>query len=168
MAARFELDLRPQWEAIQAVWNPCHAHLADQKLDLPTAYALAMVIQELLESAVKYGSFDERRDRIRLVILAQPDFVSIEVNTPLEGDASVRQLDRVVQWIRGFQNPFEAYVERLKHVASLSEPDFDSGLGLVRVAYEGRCVLDFHVTGAKVLAMRAVYRRSAAGTAVES
>ena len=39
----------------------------------------------------------------------------------------------------------------------------ESGLGLTRVAYEGRCVLDFYVDDENTLAVSAVYRRGAEG-----
>jgi hypothetical protein len=36
-----------------------------------------------------------------------------------------------------------------------------SGLGLARIAYEGRCLLDFYVDDSSTLAVSAVYRRAA-------
>ena len=63
----------------------------------------------------------------------------------------------MVQWIRGFQDPFEAYLERLKEVSSQSLDHEESGLGLVRIAYEGQSVLDFFVTENHVLAVSAVH-----------
>jgi len=72
-------------------------------------------------------------------------------------DENLRRLDETIQWIRGYQSPFEAYVEKLKEV-STGENQGESGLGLVRIAYEGQSILDFYVDEQNMLAMSAVYR----------
>jgi hypothetical protein len=85
--------------------------------------------------------------------------IIIEVESPL-GDNSedaVRSLDQVIRWIRGHQSPFEAYVEKLKMVSSQGN-DGRSGLGLVRIAYEGQSILDFYVNERNMLAVSAVYK----------
>jgi hypothetical protein len=137
-------------------------HLSREGLDADAAYSLCMVVQELLENAVKYGAFRPGRNSIRLGVTSRSDTLTVEVRTPLEPDSSqLERLDRMVQWIRGFQSPFEAYVERLKEVASRSYATGESGLGLVRVAYEGQCILDFYTDDSNVLSMSAVYQRQA-------
>jgi hypothetical protein len=157
-----ELELAPDWDTIKATWEPCMEHLSQQGLDADAAYALCMVVQELLENAVKYGTFGPGREHIRLGVTSRSDTLTVEVRTPLEPDsAQLERLDSMVQWIRGFQSPFEAYVERLKEVASRSYGNEESGLGLVRVAYEGQCILDFFTDDSNVLSMSAVYQRRA-------
>jgi hypothetical protein len=47
----------------------------------------------------------------------------------------------------------------MKIVSSQPYGDGKSGLGLTRIAYEGRCVLDFYVDASNTLAVSAVYRR---------
>lgn len=88
-----------------------------------------------------------------------PRSATVEVQSPVADDpALLRALDDRIQWIRGFQSPFEAYVERLKQVAATSYSEGVSGLGLIRIAYEARCLLDFYVTPSRRVAMSAVYR----------
>jgi hypothetical protein len=154
---RLELVLSPEWGTIKDTWDTCLAHLAAQGLDEDTAYSLGMVAQELLENAVKYGAFSPGRDRIHFAISGQVESLVIEVRTPLGDPSGLERLDGMVQWIRGFQNPFEAFVERLKEIAARPYAHPESGLGLVRVAYEGQCLLDFYVDDGDVLAMSAVY-----------
>jgi hypothetical protein len=157
-----KLELVPDWDTIKATWDPCMEHLSGEGLDPDAAYALCMVVQELLENAVKYGTFGPGRDSIRLGLTSSGDTLTVEVRTPLSPDpVQLERLDSMVQWIRGFQSPFEAYVERLKEVASRSYANGESGLGLVRVAYEGQCILDFYTDDFNVLAMSAVYQRQA-------
>jgi hypothetical protein len=158
MNRRLHVELPADWGAIKALWDPCVDHLSSQGLDSDTSYQLAMVTQELLENAVKYGGFSQGRERIDLAISTRKEAVVIEVRTPLDPDlSSLRRLDAMVQWIRGFQNPFEAFVERLKEVSARPYAVAESGLGLVRVAYEGGCLLDFFVDERDVLAMSAVF-----------
>ncbi len=156
------LTLPPAWESVKSVWDSCHALLVANGLPQDEAYALSMVTQELLENAVKYGSF-ARGDAVELEVRVSPEFVTVEVKNPVgEDDAHLREFDRTIQWIRGFQDPFEAYVERMKIVAAQPYHHGKSGLGLTRIAYEGRCIVDFYVDASSRLAVSAVHRREAA------
>jgi hypothetical protein len=158
------LRIAPQWDGIKEAWTPCREMLARVGFDDDATYQLAMVTQELLENAVKYGAF-RADERISLEVRAARDDVTIEVKSRVAGDdAHVRRFDRMVQWIRGFQDPFEAYVERMKAVSTQPYSNGESGLGLTRVAYEGRCMIDFYVDDEGVLAVSAVYRSGVEGT----
>jgi hypothetical protein len=157
------LDLRivPEWDTVKAAWDPCRAMLARAGLPDDENYQLAMVAQELLENAVKYGAFRDG-ERISLEIRVAPEDITVEVKSRVGvDDAHLRRFDRMIQWIRGFQDPFEAYVERMKIVSAQPYAQGESGLGLTRIAYEGRCVIDFYVDGESTLAVSAVYRRAA-------
>ena len=156
-----ELELPSDWSAVKAVWDPCRAMLRGAGLGEDEAYALAMVSQELLENAVKYGARDG--GGIALSLRVDRDDVVVEVRSRVGvDDEHLRAFDRTVQWIRGHQNPFEAYVERLKQVAVQPYLPGQSGLGLARIAYEARCALDFYVDAGSTLAVSAVYRREGA------
>jgi hypothetical protein len=153
-----ELKLPPDWNAVRAAWDPCRGMLERSGLDGDEAYALAMVAQELLENAVKYGAADA--DAIALTLRVEAGDVTVEVRSQVGVDeAHLRDFDRTVQWIRGHQDPFEAYVERLKQTSVRPYAPGGSGLGLARIAYEGRCALDFYVDAGSILAVSAVYRR---------
>lgn len=159
------LDLRidPEWDAVKAAWDPCRTVLARAGLSDDETYQLAMVAQELLENAVKYGAFG-RGERIALGISTAVEDVIVEVKSRVGvDDAHLRRFDQTIQWIRGFQDPFEAYVERMKIVSAQPYSHGESGLGLTRIAYEGRSVIDFYVDESNVLAVCAVYRRDAPG-----
>lgn len=160
-AAALDLRIAPEWDAVKAVWDPCRSMLASNGLSADEAYQLAMVSQELLENAVKYGAFSEA-ERVDLTVRVLPEDVTVEVKNRVGvDDANLRRFDQMIQWIRGFQDPFEAYVERLKAVAAKPYVQGESGLGLTRIAYEGRCAIDFYVDEENVLAVSAVYRREA-------
>ncbi len=159
-----QLRIPPEWDAVKSTWDASHAMLRESGLDSDASYALAMVAQELLENAVKYGRFD-KGDAVGVEIRVSDEYVTVEVASRVGvDDAHLRMFDQTVQWIRGFQDPFEAYVERMKLVSSQPYAQGQSGLGLTRIAYEGRCVIDFYVDDESALAVSAVYRSRAEGT----
>jgi hypothetical protein len=154
-----DLKLPASWEAISTAWGPCQAVLRRAGLSEEESYALAMAGQELLENAVKYGDASGRRP-VRLAVQIRDSEVTIEVECGVGADAAhLQQFDRTIQWLRGFQDPFEAYVERLKQVSAESYRTGRSGLGLARIVYEARCLVDFYVDEAGVMAVSAVYLR---------
>jgi hypothetical protein len=158
-----EMRIPPEWEAVKRAWEPCRTALSKAGLNEDETYQLAMVAQELLENAVKYGAFTNG-ERILLGVRAAEEDVVVEVKSRVGvDDAHLRRFDRTIQWIRGFQDPFEAYVERMKLVSAQPYSHGESGLGLTRIAYEGRSIIDFYVDEHDVLAVSAVYRRDAPG-----
>ncbi|HSM94339.1 MAG TPA: ATP-binding protein [Anaeromyxobacteraceae bacterium] len=160
MENALHIQLRPEWDAIRGAWEPCDRHLEAHGLGRDDAYALCMVAQELLENAVKYGAYEGGQPPVDLALEVTPEEVTVEVRSPVGVDpAALGEFDRTIQWIRGFQDPFEAYVDRLKRASSRAAGSGESGLGLARVAYEGRCVLDFYVDASNTLAVSAVRRR---------
>jgi hypothetical protein len=160
-APALDLHVRPVWDSVKDAWEPCRSALAAAGLDSDEAYQLAMVAQELLENAVKYGAFREG-EQIALALHVARREATVEVRSRVGvDDAHLHRFDQAIQWIRGFQDPFEAYVERLKVVSARPYAPGESGLGLTRIAYEGRCAIDFFVDEGNVLAVSAVYRREA-------
>jgi hypothetical protein len=152
-----ELTLPPDWDAVRVVWSACHRMLSRSGLGDDEAYALSMVAQELLENAVKYGA--SGAEVIRLLVRVADEDVTVEVRSQVDGDArSLEAFGGVVGRLRAAPDPYEAYVERLRLVAAGADAGGASELGLARIAYEGRCALDFRVDEG-ILAVSAVYRR---------
>ncbi|MGB8931466.1 MAG: hypothetical protein WCC48_09505 [Anaeromyxobacteraceae bacterium] len=160
MDSALNLQLRPDWDAIRETWDRCGRHFESNGLTRDEAYGLCMVVQELLENAVKYGRFTAGKPPVELALDVTPQEVTVEVKSPVGvGSTELAEFDRTIQWIRGFQDPFEPYLERLKLASAQAWGSGVAGLGLTRVAYEGRCVLDFYVDASDTLAVSAVWRR---------
>ncbi len=157
MAILLETRIEPTWDAVKSAWDICYQALQKAGLKPDETDALSMAAHELLENAVKYGAFSPG-DRIGLRIAREPSGIVVEVRHPVGSSAELRRLDETIQWIRGFQDPFEAYVEKMKEVSSHRWAPGQSGLGLARVAYEGQCILDFYVDESNILSFSAVYR----------
>lgn len=153
-----ELTIPPEWNEIETARIEVDRFLTSRGLAGEVVQALTMVVSELMENGIKYGCFEDLAGDIKISLTLDPDRVTIEVCHPVAEQSrdNLLTLDRTIQWIRGYQNPFEAYTERLKEVARKSFEDLTSGLGLVRIAYEGRAILDFFVDEDDVLEVSAV------------
>jgi hypothetical protein len=153
-----ELTLPPEWDAVRAAWDACHGMLSGSGLGEDEAYALSMVAQELLENAVKYGG-DGADSSVRLSVRVEDAGVTVEVRSRVPPDERhLATLGGAVEQLRASADPHGAWVARLQRVAGRADGEAGSELGLARIAYEGRCALDWHVD-AGVLAVSAVYRR---------
>jgi hypothetical protein len=156
-ARTLELTLPPDWAAVRAVWEACRGMLERSGLGVDEAYSLAMVAQELLENAVKYGAAGA--ETIRLSLRVADEAVTVVVMSRVgEDDPNVRAFGSVVRRIRECPDSFGAYVDRLQKAALRPYDPGGSELGLARIAYEGRCALDFRLDEG-FLAVSAVYRR---------
>lgn len=158
-----QLTVRPQWEDTDAARTQAVSFLRGHAFGEATIQATQMVMCELTLNATRYGAFHQTPRPVSIAITVQGTTVTVEVRSPVASpnDEHLRRLDRAVQWIRGFQNPFEAYVERLKEVSAKSIESSDNGLGLVRIAYEGQSILDFFMPEQNVLSVSAVHRSQA-------
>jgi len=154
-----KLNLKPEWDEIEKVRNKSGVFLKSHGFSEDHIHALTMVISELMENAVKYGAFAKGNEPISLTIDVNKKTVIVEVQNPVDaGEIShLKKLDETIQWIRGYQDPFEAYIVKLKEVATKPLQDRESGLGLVRISYEGQSILDFYVSDENVLSVSAVY-----------
>lgn len=159
MAPRLALDIQPRWEEIADVRRRTSAFLKDQQIARDVVDAVAMVACELTENATKYGAFRDGA-AISVSVTVQPQAITVEVTNPITHTEreNLNRLDRMIQWIRGFQDPFEAYLQRLKELSTEGLDSTESRLGLVRIAYEGQAVLDFYVNEHDVLAVSAIRR----------
>ncbi len=163
MDSVLNLLVAPDWGEIENVRKRLVTFLAPHDFAAAASDALAMVTSELMENAVKYGFYGGPVTQIAVTVTVDQRSVIIEVKSPLHAneDEAMDRLDHTIQWIRGYQDPFQAYLTTLKDVSAQSMDSSESGLGLVRIAYEGQSVLDFYVDDRNVLAINAVYTRDA-------
>jgi hypothetical protein len=155
------IEINPIWQQIEKSREQCDGFLKGLNFTEENRDAVCMVLSELLENAVKYGIFQSTDEKIPINIQADPEYVFLSVKSPLGDRESnserMKRLDFIIQWIRSYQAPFQAYLERLKLVAARDLTDDESGLGLVRIAYEGEAVVDFYVDENEDLTISAVY-----------
>ncbi len=147
MKKSIEFKVKPEWDEVEKIRNESAEFLQAHELSDNTIHSLSMIISELIENGIKYGNFKMIENKVSVIINIDRNTVTIEVLNPVDeyADKHLSRLDRTIQWIRGYQDPFEAYIERIKEVSKKPLKDAESGIGLVRIAYEGKALLDFFV-----------------------
>lgn len=158
MERSLKVILEPTWEEIEKARNRSSDFLNAHELSNDTVHALTMVVSELIENSIKYGKFAAPESKVVVTIDIEENMISVEVVNPVDETAywHLKNLDKTIQWIRGHQDPFEAYIERLREVAKRPIDDKESGLGLVRISYEGRSILDFFLGENDLVSVSAV------------
>lgn len=158
MKRTIKLSMKPEWNEIEKIREKSHDFLVSQGIKNDSVHAFTMVIRELIENSVKYGKFGSTQNKVTLCINISNNVIIAEVINPVDETVlkHLRNLDKTLQWIRGFQDPFQAYVERIKQISRKPFDDQISGLGLVRIAYEGNAILDFFLSEGNQLNVSAV------------
>ncbi|HMV43466.1 MAG TPA: ATP-binding protein [Leptospiraceae bacterium] len=154
------LQLKADWSELDRVSDSIQTFFANSDLTKDDLDAVKMVTTELVENGIKYGYYPNPETTLELILRKKKKRIVMEVKNQVKDSELVhlRRLDAKIQWIRGYQNPFEAYVERLKEISNKNLAEGESGLGLVRIAYEGQSILDFYVNEDNLLAVSAVYQ----------
>ena len=154
----FKVGFSPEWREIDRIVAETVDFLTKRGLSSDSTSTCVMIITELVENALKYGKAQPADESFGVSVELHNGSVVVEVTNPIDASSSrhIERLDYMVQWIRGYQDPFEAYIQRLKEVAKKSLSDPESGLGLARIAYEGGSVLDFFVNESDVLNVSAM------------
>ena len=158
MGNSIKFKVKPDWEKIENIRNESAEFLHSHKIPDETIYSLSMIVSELIENGIKYGHFMMENKVLTVEINVKNEQIIIEVFNPIDKSSikDLSKLDKTIQWIRGFQDPFEAYIERLKDVSKKPLHDKESGIGLVRIAYEGNALLDFFVSDKNILNVSAI------------
>ena len=158
MGNTLKISIQPEWDQLESVRVQAHTFLEDNGLMANLIHSLVMVVSELMENSIKYGNFSSPDNRVEVSLGFYKNSIMVEVSNPVNEDSmsDLEELDRMIQWIRGYQNPFEAYIERLKEISKKPLHDKASGLGIVRIAYEGGVTLDFFVSEEGLLTVSAI------------
>ncbi len=153
-----KISIQPEWDQLESVREKTQTFLEERGLMGNLIHSSVMVISELMENSIKYGYFVSPENRVEVSLEYSKNSIMVEVSNPVNDDClpDLEELDRMIQWIRGYQNPFEAYVERLKEISKKPLHDKASGLGIVRIAYEGAVTLDFYVSEQDLLTVSAI------------
>jgi hypothetical protein len=94
-------------------------------------------------------------DRISVVIHVKANSILTEVREPIDaGNRSrVDELDKTIQFIKGHQDPLDAYI-KMKRTANTSTPY--GGLSLARITCEAGAVVDYFVDEDDILNLSAI------------
>ncbi|HET7504919.1 MAG TPA: hypothetical protein VFK02_28040 [Kofleriaceae bacterium] len=144
-SVNFSIDLpvRSEWANVDLLRTSLESCFTTMFTDPDGCRSLAMVTGELVENAIKYGDWSCASDhRFRLRVWGEGRSAHVLVENPVQhASGNAAEVLRTLGWMRGFGSPIEAYRARLLEVAAAGASSGDSKLGLVRIAYEGNCLL---------------------------
>jgi hypothetical protein len=138
-----DLPVRSEWANVDRLRTSIQNCFTAIFADAEGCQSLAMIAGELVENAIKYGdwsSADDRRFRLRVWGEGRSAHVLVE-NPVQHGNGNVAEVLNTLGWMRNFRSPIEAYRAKLLEIAAANREDGNSKLGLVRIAYEGNCLL---------------------------
>ncbi len=160
MENSFKLNIQSDWNEIEKTRNESARFLKTHGLSNEQTHSLVMILSELMENSIKYGDFEGVSVEVSIDLEIGKNLITIQVNNPVNQSTAdhLKRLDKTIQWIRGYQNSFQAYIEKLKVISKKPLEDEESGLGLVRIAYEGKAILDFFVLD-NILNVSAIYKK---------
>ena len=119
MSGSLELCVDSDWAQMGRVNEDIYRFLVSCKLSEELAARYTMVACELTENGIKYGNPDKSPGGVHVRIRLEGGEIYLEVSSAV-GDESkpfLVELDRTIQWARGFQDPFEAYIARLRAIS---------------------------------------------------
>jgi anti-sigma regulatory factor (Ser/Thr protein kinase) len=155
-----ELDVPHEWERIDGVRESVGSAVMAAHADEELKDALAMVCAELLENAMKYGA---PAAAITLTVREHDGSLTVTVRNGIDDESPhLRTLRDRVEWLRGFADPAEAYARALAEIYEGAPRE--GGLGLVRIAYEGGCTVEYELEPRRIAvhARRALPARAGA------
>jgi hypothetical protein len=112
-----------------------------------------MLIKELLKIFVQYNSFKPPQKKMTVQFHICRNKITFEVSNPIKGiqTEKLERLDKTIQFLRGYQDPLEAYL-KLKDRSDFGPDE----LALAKLNYEGKMMLDFFVSEDNIMTMSAV------------
>ena len=123
-------------------------------------HAQFRIIGELIKTAKEYGNFSPADTELTVNVQVDENAITVEIINPINEASLERleELDKIIQFIRGYQDPFEAFMIT-QNETSINSPQGDSNaLDLSRIAYEENAILDFFVNEDNILHLSAIRR----------
>jgi len=159
MKKSIEFDLEPDGCEIEKAAKKGGNFLKFHGLSDDSIQKQLMVLNELIASGKKLNNLKMSKSGITVHLYIDGDTITAEVKKPVgesKNDRQLQELDKTIQMIRGFQDPFEPYLIKLQEAIDNSSSNEANGLGLARIAYETGAILDFYVSEENILNLCAV------------
>lgn len=152
------ISVESDWNEIHRVGAELESFFEHLRFSQEQCIRYTMIACELVENAIKYGHFSVDSRCAVLHVRVSGSTVLVQVTNPVHSEvrSHLQELDRTIQWTRGFQDPFEAYIERVKAISGEPLGMKKSCLGIARIAYEGRAAIDFYLDENERLCVAAV------------
>ena len=123
-----------------------------------TIQAQIMILRELIISGKKFDNLRPSEFEMSVQLHIEDNTITVEVKKSVCESAygKLEELDKTIQWIRGYQDPLEHYMINLAEASGASTIAGINGLGLAIIAREADAMIDFYVSEDNVLNLSAV------------
>lgn len=117
-----------------------------------------LILRGLIARGKKFNDLRSVKTEMTIYLLIEKNSVTVEVRKPVAESSlnNLNDLDRTIQLIRGYQDPFEPYIMARQKASAKSSSDHANDLELARIAYETGAVIDFYVNEDSILNLSAV------------
>lgn len=160
MKNSIEFRLKPIGSEIAKVGEKGESFLKSHGLSDHDIQTQIMVIKELINSGKTFESQKPAGNEMSVHIFVEKDTITAEIRRSVKESANDHQLqalDKTIQWIRGYQDPFAPYMAIASQASGAAIGDNDSNsFGLAKIAYEAGAILDFYVSEDNTLNLSAV------------
>ena len=151
MKNSMELRFKPTGHEIETIKQKTHRFMKSCGITDETIDSQFMIMQELIKTGASYGTWPPTETEVIVQVQIDKESIVVEVANPVRHKSLDRleELDRRIQFFRGYQHPFEAgLVRKNQSTFTIGDPDeFD----LFKTAYSGRASLDFFVDEQNIL-----------------
>ena len=123
-----------------------------------TIQAQIMILKELIISGKKFDGLRPSKFEMSVQLHIEDNTITVEVKQSVCESAygKLEELDKTIQWIRGYQDPLEHYMINLAETSGASTIAGTNGLRLAIIAREADAMIDFYVSEDNVLNLSAV------------
>ena len=154
----FRFNVEPGCSDIKKLRKKSREFLKSHGLSEDAIYSQMAILKELINSGKKIGNQNASENEISVLLLIDNDTIIAEISRPVHESSfgQLDELDKTIQWIRGYQDPFEAYATIRNDFAENPGNRAPNGCGLARIAYEAGAIVDFYVSEDNILNLSAV------------
>jgi hypothetical protein len=154
------LNLDPIDQNIEKLRKKIGTFLKSHDISDEAIHSQFKVIRGLIKTGIKYSNFSPADNKIMVTVEVEENIITAVINNPINetGFDRLKELEQTIQFIQGYQDPFEALTIAQKEAFIYSSHKHSNALDLSRIAYEENVILDFFVNENNVLQLSAIKR----------
>jgi hypothetical protein len=158
MKKTMEFSLKSDGGEIKNLEQKISKFLKYHRYSNDTIQAQVRILRELIISGKKFDTLRPSEFEVSVLLHIKDNTITVEVKKSVCESAYGRleELDKTIQWIRGYQDPLEHYMINLAEASGAYTIAGKNGLGLAIIAHEADAVIDFYVSEDNVLNLSAV------------
>ena len=133
------VSVEPTWATVRSIRKRTGELLDEHPAELRMAAMLTA--SELLENAIKYGESIAQAPQIVFALTREGGVLQIGTRSGSTGGKRVEQLCTVVERLATAVDAEALYLARIREVSMAPGDETENGIGLYRIAVEGRFTL---------------------------